>query len=136
MILVDTSAWVDFFRDREPLAQLVDDALAANEVAVCGPIETELRRGLLNERERKKILPLLDGCHSLAAPEHLWMEAGELGYLLRRKGVTVKTFDLLIASYALTHSVALLTGDSDFHAMAQAGIPLLLAPRSDKARAR
>ena len=46
MILVDTSAWIDFFRGRDPLAGWVDEALEANDVAVCGPVHTELRRGL------------------------------------------------------------------------------------------
>jgi len=124
MILVDTSAWVEFFKGREPVAHLVDDALAANEAAVCGPVETELRRGLLNERERMKVLPLFGGCHWLEMPTNLWAEAGDLGYLLRRKGVTSKTFDLLIAVYALSHSADLLTADRDFVAMSRAGVPL------------
>jgi tRNA(fMet)-specific endonuclease VapC len=127
MILIDTSAWIDFFRAREPLASLVDDALAANEAALCGPVEAELRRGLASERERKKVIPLLTGCHALAQPEDLWGEAGELGFALRRRGLTAKTLDLLIAVYALSHSAALLSADQDFYAMRKAGVPLLLA---------
>jgi tRNA(fMet)-specific endonuclease VapC len=126
MILIDTSAWIDFFRGREPLAEAVDDALATNEAALCGPVETELQRGFVNERERRKVLPLLDGCHRLSQPEHLWTEAGELGFVLRRRGITPKTLDLLIAAYALSHSAALLTSDRDFFTMQKAGVPLLL----------
>jgi hypothetical protein len=51
MILVDTSAWIDFFRNRDPLASAVDRALQQNDAALCGPIETELRRGFLNARD-------------------------------------------------------------------------------------
>jgi predicted nucleic acid-binding protein len=126
MILIDTSAWIEFFRGREPIASNVDDALASNEAAICGPIELELRRGLANARERKTVLPLLAGCHSLPQPETLWTEAGDLGFALRRRGVTPKSMDLIIATYAMTHSVALLTADKDFRAMHKAGIPLLL----------
>lgn len=126
MILVDTSAWVEFFRDSAPMASLVDEALASGEAALCGPIETELRRGLLDERERKKVLPLLDGCHWLGTPENLWVEAGELGYVLRRRGVTPKTLDLLIATYALAHNAELLTLDRDFRHLRDAGIALTL----------
>lgn len=126
MILVDTSAWIDFFRGRDPVARAVDDALAANEAALCGPIETELRRGLSNERERKKVVPLLDACHALSQPPDLWAEAGDLGFALRRRGVTPTSMDLLIATYALSHSAALLTTDKDFRAMQKAGIPLVL----------
>ena len=128
MMLVDTSAWIDFFRGRGRLARIVDDALAANDVAICGPVETELRRGLVNARERRKVLPLLSGCTWLSAPEDLWTAAGELGYRLRRRGVAGKTLDLLIATYALSYSSALLTSNKGFLVMQKAGIPLLLAP--------
>ena len=128
MILIDTSAWIDFFRGRDPLARIVDDALSANDAAVCGPVETELRRGLLNERERQRVLPLLSGCHWLTTPEELWTEAGDLGFRLRRHGISPKTLDLLIATYALNHSAALLTSDKDFLSIQKAGVPLLLAP--------
>jgi predicted nucleic acid-binding protein len=127
VILIDTSAWIDFFRGRVPLADAVDEALAHGEAALCGPIETELRRGLMSERERTKVLPLLDGCHRLSQPAQLWSEAGDLGFALRKRGLTANTLDLLIATYALSHSAALLTGDRDFAAMRKAGVPLQLA---------
>ncbi len=128
MMLVDTSAWVEFFRGRNPVASIVDDALAANDAAICGPVETEIRRGLLDERERKRVLPLLSACHALESPPDLWVEAGELGFRLRRRGVTPKTLDLLIAVYALSHSCSILTIDKDFLIMHKAGIPLFVVP--------
>jgi predicted nucleic acid-binding protein len=63
----------------------------------------------------------------LSQPEGLWEEAGDLGYALARKGLTVKSFDLLIATYALSHNAALLACDHDFVLMRKAGIPLQLA---------
>ena len=127
MILVDTSAWIEFFRDRGPLADRVEELLAENEVALCGPVVTELGRGLRTARERSQVLELLGGCHSLAQPHDLWSAAGELGALLGRRGATVKSMDLLIAVHALAHAVPLLTADSDFAAMRRAGIGLVLA---------
>ena len=124
MILVDTSAWVDFFRGVAPFAEDVDDLLETDEVALCGPVETEVRRGLRSPTERRKVIPLLAGCHRLEQPVRLWEEAGELGYVLARKGLTVKTLDLLIATYALSHGVAILTADSDFAAMRRCGVPV------------
>ena len=127
MILIDTSAWIDFFRDRKPFADRVDQALEDGEAAICGPIETELRRGLRSKAERAEVLLHLRGCHALAQPTNLWEEAGELGFVLGRRGLTVKTLDLLIASYSLAHRVSLLTNDQDFQRIRSAGIPLLLA---------
>src|SRR5258707_56413 len=101
MILVDTSAWIDFFRGIEPMASTVEKNLEENQSALCGPIITELFRGFKSKSERERILPLLDGCRFLAQPEHLWQDAGNLGFHLSRKGKTVKTLDLLIAAHAM-----------------------------------
>lgn len=130
MILVDTSAWIEFFHGREPVAGIVDQTLEADDVAVCGPVLTELRRGLRTPAERRRVLPLLSGCHLLAQPPSLWEEAGDLGFALARRGASVRTLDLLIAAYALSHSVPLLTTDADFARMRRAGIPLHLSPTS------
>jgi predicted nucleic acid-binding protein len=127
VILIDTSAWIEFFRGRPPLSDAVDDALDTNEATVCGPIITELRRGLKSAAERRKVLPLLDGCHSLADPPGLWEEAGDLGFFLARKGVTAKSIDLLVATYALSHGVPVLAADGDFADMKAAGARLVLA---------
>jgi len=128
VILIDTSAWIEFFRNRGAAAELVDVALKEDEAAWCGPIATELRRGLRSPKERTTILPLLGGCHWLTQPNALWEEAGDLGYALRRKGLTVGTVDLLIATYALSHDAQLLAVDGDFAAMKKKGVPLDLLP--------
>jgi tRNA(fMet)-specific endonuclease VapC len=127
MILIDTSAWIDFFRGREPIAEAVDSLLERDQAAICGPVLTELRRGLHNASERAQVLPLLDACHLLVQPDLLWSEAGDLGLVLSKKGATVKTLALLIAVYSLSHGVPLLTTDSDFSQIRKAGVPLLLA---------
>lgn len=126
MILIDTSAWIAFFRDRGPCAERVDRALAEGDAAICGPVLTELRRGLKTKSERAQVLLHLAGCEELSQPTKLWEEAGDLGYALARKGVTVRTLDLLIACYALAHHVSLLTIDQDFSRIRSAGVPLLL----------
>lgn len=68
MILVDTSAWIDFFRGRGPLAARVDELIESDQVALCGPVVTELRRGLRSQAERGRVLPLLAACHLRGNP--------------------------------------------------------------------
>ena len=126
MILIDTSAWIAFFRDRGQAAAAVDQALEDDEAALCGPVLTELRRGFATAAERNRAIPLLSACHQLLQPADLWDEAGDLGFVLARKGITVKTLDLLVATYALSHRTPILTLDSDFRLMAQAGTGLRL----------
>lgn len=127
MILIDTSAWIEFFRGRLPLSDAVDEAIDAHEATVCGPIVTELRRGLKSVSERRRVLPLLEGCHSLTDPPDLWEEAGDLGFFLARRGVAAKSIDLLIATYALSHGVPVLSADQDFADMKAVGAKLVLA---------
>jgi len=129
LILVDTSAWIAFFRDQSPVADMVDRALEGDDAALCGPVVTELRRGFTSRVERTRYVPLIEACHQLAQPTRLWDEAGDLGFALARKGVTVKSLDLLIAAYALAHRVPVLTLDRDFSLMARAGIGLQLAQK-------
>ena len=50
-----------------------------------------------------------------------------IGFRLARRGVTTKSLDLLIATYALWHNVPLLAADADFTNMRAAGTKLLLA---------
>ena len=63
----------------------------------------------------------------LPQPPALWTEAGDLGFALRRKGTTVKTLDLLIATWALGARLPILTSDGDFALIRRAGVPLQLA---------
>ena len=50
MILVDTSAWVEFLRDTgSPVCQCVDDLLAA-EIATCDAVRMEVLAGARNEQ--------------------------------------------------------------------------------------
>ncbi len=128
MILVDTSAWVDFFRGTVGLSSPVRSCLEDNSAALCGPVMTELRRGLRSAREKAAVLSLLEGCRFLEQPDDLWASAGDLGAHLRTKGHTVKTLDLLIAVYALAHQVPILTSDSDFHTMAELKTGLQVLP--------
>jgi predicted nucleic acid-binding protein len=124
--LIDTSAWIEFFRGPGSVADRVERALNDGNAALCGPVYTEVARGL-RDAERQRVLGLFAGCHHLRQPHALWTYAGTLGQMLRIKGVTAKTLDLLIAAYALTHGCELLAADTDFRHMHEAGIPLRLS---------
>jgi predicted nucleic acid-binding protein len=126
MTLVDTSSWIALFRGDGDAGERVKRLLLDGEPTLCGPVFTELSRGLRGS-DRQHVLSLLAACKLLPQPAQLWSHAGELGRQLRTKGVTAKTLDLLIATYALTHRCELLTVDGDFVQMRDVGIPLRLA---------
>jgi predicted nucleic acid-binding protein len=106
------------------MASAVEGYLTQNEVALCGPIYTELVRGFRSKKERDLVLPLMSGCRFLSQPDRLWEDAGNCGFFLKRVGKTIKSMDLLIACYAMAHSTPILTLDGDFSLIKKAGFNL------------
>jgi predicted nucleic acid-binding protein len=112
-VLIDTSAWIDFFRAAEPVASLVDRSLLEGSAAVCGMVELELRQGIRPE-EREAVLSLVSAATRLPTEETDWAQAGDRLANLRRRGVTIPSTDGLIAHLALRHEAALLENDGHF----------------------
>ncbi|HSA58764.1 MAG TPA: PIN domain-containing protein [bacterium] len=119
-ILIDSSAWIHFFRGSPPAFTEVVKRLIWDDIAAtCGPVLTEVVRGARDKKEEKtlrnKLLPLI--CYSLQE-EDFW-EAASLGVSLGRKGYTVNTLDLLIAHVCLRERIPILHDDSDFEFIAR-----------------
>ena len=115
-ILVDTSAWVAYFRGLEPACSAVLALLAEGRARRCGPVELELRQGL-RRSEAASVLNLWRGLTPLRTEEIDFASAGDLLLELRSRGVTVPAMDALIASLAVRHEVSLLTLDQHFAAV-------------------
>ena len=113
LTLVDTSAWIAFFRGDEPVASMVDHVLADGSAARCGVVELELRRGL-RASERETVLSLLKSTHRVPTAEADWSMAGDLLASLRETGITIPSTDGLIAHLALQHAAVLLERDDHF----------------------
>lgn len=66
MILIDTSVWIEFFRQRETYTEAVKPLLKAQQVITIEPIFSELLLGVRNSRESKivksywKVLPRIE----------------------------------------------------------------------------
>jgi predicted nucleic acid-binding protein len=112
LCLIDTSAWIAFFRGHEPLASTVDSVLADGSAALCGMVELEIRQGL--RQGETALLSLLSATIRLSTTEEDYAQAGELLAELRRRGVTLPATDGLIAQVALRHGASLLDNDRHF----------------------
>lgn len=121
LVLIDTSAWIEFFRPdgdgryRTAVSQLLDE----NEATLCGIIQAEILRGARSDREYRALADRLTALHYLPTAESLWTTMGSLGSQLLRKGVLVPSTDLLIASMAIQHRMPLLQKDRHFTLMAR-----------------
>jgi len=112
-VLVDTSAWVAFFRGEEPACARVVELVGAGRALRCGPVELELRQGL-RRREAPGVLSLWSALPEVVLDGPDFTSAGDLLRDLREQGRTVPSIDALIATLALRHDVALLTLDGHF----------------------
>jgi predicted nucleic acid-binding protein len=126
VILVDTSAWVEFLRGTgSPLCDRVD-GLLDEEFAVCEPVLMEVLAGARDERHLSDVRRLLARGTLLRTEATDYEEAAALFRACRRDGETVrKTMDCLIAAVAVRGGLPVLHGDADFDVLAR-HTPLLV----------
>lgn len=120
MILVDTSVWVDVFRDKSGNAVARFESRVADEdIALSRFTQLELLQGAKDETEWSLLAEYLDGQEYLDAQPETWPAAARIYYDLRRRGKTVRSpIDCCIAQIAIDHDALLLHIDKDFETIA------------------
>jgi predicted nucleic acid-binding protein len=120
VILIDTSAWVEFLRDTgSAVCNRVDDLLA-NEIATCHPIRMEVLAGARDEQHLGDLRGLLARGSLVPTKPTDYEAAAALYRACRRGGETVrKLIDCLIAAAAISASLPILHSDNDFEVLAR-----------------
>jgi predicted nucleic acid-binding protein len=121
-ILVDTSVWVNFFKDIETDgSRYLSDNFTKVVIATCPTIVQEILQGVLSDADEQIVKLYFDNLTRLIEnPYTLAIQAAELYRKLRKKGITIrKPNDCLIAAYAISNNIALLHDDKDFLFIAQ-----------------
>ena len=118
MILIDTSAWVEFLRDTDsPTCDAVEDALAG-EIAICDAIRMEVLAGARDESHLMNLRRLLARAVNIPIESTDYDDAAALYRRCRRQGETPrKLIDCLIASVAIRAGAPILHSDADFDAL-------------------
>ena len=122
MILVDSSVWIDFFRNEPtPQAEWLDRNLGAEALVVGDLILAEVLQGFRNDKGFDEARHLLGRLVQVnIGGTDLAIEAARNYRRLRRFGVTVRgTVDVLIATRCLADGLQLLHSDRDFDAFEQ-----------------
>lgn len=115
MILIDTCAWIDFFKSQTgELGNQVFELIETNQAAITGVVIAELLQGIKNEKESQRLQLLLGAIHYLKTEDNDWINAGQLARQLRTKGLTLPLTDILIATIAQRYKVSVLTIDKHF----------------------
>lgn len=120
MILVDTSAWIEFLRDTGSPACRRVDALLDGGTATCDPVVMEVLAGARGEQHLSDLRRLLGRAELVRAESVDFELAASLYRTCRRQGETVrKLIDCLIAATAVRAGLAVLHADSDFDVLAR-----------------
>ena len=120
MILVDTSAWIEFLRDTgSTVCDLVDEMLAS-EIAICDAVRMEVLAGARDESHLLILRRLLARAAVIRTRATDYDDAAALYRRCRRQGETVRRLiDCLIATAAIRAGAPVLHNDADFEALAR-----------------
>jgi predicted nucleic acid-binding protein len=114
-ILVDTSAWIDFFRKKDlGIYRLVSELLKEKRAVGTGIICLELLRGGKTTKEMNYLDDLFEVIEMVSPNRQTFISAGKMGQTLARRGFALSVVDLLIAQVAMESNLSLLTLDGHF----------------------
>jgi predicted nucleic acid-binding protein len=117
--LVDTSIWIEVFRERDPLP--LEELVDFEDVVTCLPVVQEVLQGFREERHWRIAREALFAFPIVESPMEaaVFLEAASLYRSARRGGLTVRSsIDCLIAACAIRHDLEVLHRDRDFTALA------------------
>lgn len=120
MILVDTSAWIEFLRDTGSEVCVAVDRLLDADLAICDAVSMEVLAGARNERHLFQLRGLLARATMLPTTPTDYDAAASMYRSCRARGETVrKLIDCLIGAVAVRAGAEVLHADVDFSALAR-----------------
>lgn len=121
LILVDSSAFIEYYRPSglKAVQTAVAEAIASERVAVNGIIQVEIVAFAPDEASYRKLVADFQAFHWLNLGPEEYTFATELGFRLRRQGVTVPPTDLMIAASAIQASATVYHVDGHYELIAK-----------------
>ena len=120
MILIDTSAWVEFLRGTGSTACNRVEELLDSEIAICDAVRMEVLAGARNERHLDNLRRLFARATVLPTGPMHYDDAAALYRTCRREGEIVrKLVDCLIGAVAIRADTPVLHNDNDFDVLAR-----------------
>ena len=115
MIIVDTSVWIEFFRNAESELTLhLKDLLRRRIVVMVGVVLAEILQGIKQKKEENLVKKHFQKLPYEEISREIWAKSGHLSASLRRKGITIPLTDLIIAAIALSKGYEVFTIDPHF----------------------
>ena len=116
MILVDTSVWIEIFKDKTGnIVKAFQKTIGTDYYVMSRFNQLELLQGAKDQKEWELLEDYLSTQYFLEATQDTWPKAARIYYELRRKGFTINSpVDCCIAQVALEYGAILLHRDKDF----------------------
>ena len=123
MILIDTSAWIEYLRATGSAAAIEVRRLLSTEadrVVMCEPVAMEILSGAVDDDKHAKLERLVNGLPSLKIDESVdFRSAAAIYRAARRAGHTIRSVnDCLIAAVSIRHGTSIIHRDTDFEVIA------------------
>ena len=120
MILLDTSAWIEYLRATGSEVNVrVRAALLDGGIAVTDPVVMEVLAGARSEEDLRRLSALLGRCAAQPCVSADYRVAAEIRRACRVSGASVRnSLDCLIAAVAIRRGIPLLHADRDFETIA------------------
>lgn len=121
MIVVDSSALIEYYRPsgNSEVQRMVAQAIAGDLVAINGIIRVEIIAFAASQREFDQLTSDFSAFHWLELGQDDFAMASELGFNLRRVGLTVPATDLIIAASTIRADATLYHLDAHFESIAR-----------------
>jgi predicted nucleic acid-binding protein len=116
MKLVDTSSWVEYFRERESEAgDNVEVLVLSGEAAWCDITLVELWHGVRGAKEKRELTEMENEVERIPVDAAVWRLSSKLALRCREKGLTVPLSDIITAACAARHGLELEHCDKHFN---------------------
>jgi predicted nucleic acid-binding protein len=124
VILIDTSAWIEYFRATGATAAVEVRRLLTeqpDQVAMCEPVAMEILCGATNDNARAKLERLVNALPTLAVDDAIdFRAAADIYRAARQTGAAIRSInDCLIAAVAIRRGATMVHRDADFEVIAR-----------------
>lgn len=121
MKLIDSSAWIEYYRKEgnKDYKVCISNAIQSNDAAVNGIIQLEILVFTKTQSKYNAILSDFSAFHNLKLDDSVFQKASEIGFDLRRQGITIPSADLIIAANAIVTESQLIHFDKHYTYIAE-----------------
>jgi len=112
LVLVDTSAWIEFLRSGEhrdlEVSGEVRRLIESDRAVITEPVFLEIAVGAKGKKQLDEWREFFSVLRLASVERETWLQSIANGYKLARGGINAPVVDLLLATLALEHGLAIL----------------------------